>query len=106
MQNKHFSTAAKIGQNSKMRNIFFLPNYHSFHYFLGLLKDVLVFQYLEVFPASLVKLMYSSKKELDEFIENGQGTDMQANISSQVIALYNFHLACENKYHVIKTSSV
>ena len=30
----------------------------------------------------------------------------QANISQQVITLSDFYSACENKYHVMKTSSV
>ena len=30
----------------------------------------------------------------------------QANISQQVITLSDFHSECENKYHVMKTSSV
>ena len=51
------------------------------------------------------------KKELNEFIKNGEGTDIininsQANISQQIITLSNFYSACENKYHVMKTSSV
>ena len=64
-------------------------------------------KHLKSVPEDLIVI---SKKELNEFIRNGEGTDSQknsqANISQQVIALSDFHWECENKYHLMKTSSV
>ena len=52
----------------------------------------------------------TSPKKLNEFVENGEGTDIiklsSQLISQQVITLSDFYSARENKYHVMKTSSV
>ena len=50
-----------------------------------------------------------SKKEPNEFIKNGEGTGivkLSNNISQQVTALSDSYSACENRYHMMKTSSV
>ena len=50
-------------------------------------------------------LISNKQKELNEFIKNGEGKDIMKR-SKQIITLSDFYLACENKYHVMKTSSV
>ena len=47
-------------------------------------------------------------KKLNEFVENGEGTDI-IKLSSQYFSTghnFVFYSARENKYHVMKTSSV
>ena len=53
-QNKHFSTAGRINSNSKRKTFSWSPTIILFSHLLGLLKYVLVFPYLGVFPVSLV----------------------------------------------------
>ena len=59
---------------------------------------------------SVVEDLISNKlKRNKEFIKNGEGTDiikLSTNIFQQVITFSDFHTACENKCHVMKTSSV
>ena len=54
-------------------------------------------------------LLSNKQQRTNQFIQNSECTDIikpQANISQQVITVSDFHLAGENKYHVMKTSSV
>ena len=50
----------------------------------------------------------NKQKTTKRIYQNGEGTDIinsHANISEQVITLSDIYSACENKYHVMKTSS-
>ena len=54
-------------------------------------------------------LISNKQKRTNEFIKNGEGTDT-IKLSSQYFStghnLSDFYSACENKYHVMKTSSI